>query len=214
MITPGAKITDIGTDHAYLPIYLALNKIITHAIACDIKKGPLESAKSNIKKYNLSSIIETRPSDGLKNLYENEADEIIIAGMGGNMIAKILQNCAWKNKNTKKFILQPMKYEDKLRMYLAKSGYEVVKEEAVFCSGKVYTVMAAVFTGTPYFLNDEEKYIGKLSKNIDTDAKLYIEKQIKNLQNHQKGAHCKGLYEQENHYNMIIKKIKHFLKES
>ncbi len=211
-VSQGAKIADIGSDHAYIPIYLALKRKITHALACDIRPGPLSNAKNNIDKYKLNNVIETRLSNGFENVDEHEADEIIIAGMGGNTIANILQNCTWKNKKTKKFILQPMKYEDKLRMYLAKSGYKIIKEKAVICSGKVYTVMEAVFTGIPYFLSDEEKYIGKLTENLDDNAKAYIRKQIKNLINHKKGAHHKERCKEEERYAEIIKNLENILK--
>ncbi|MBR2578981.1 MAG: SAM-dependent methyltransferase, partial [Clostridia bacterium] len=96
MVTPNHQIADIGTDHAYIPVWLALNGKITSALACDIRKGPLENASKNIEQYGLSNTIKTRLSDGLVNIAENEADEIIIAGMGGNIISNILRNCTWK----------------------------------------------------------------------------------------------------------------------
>lgn len=212
MINIDATIADIGTDHAYIPIYLALKNKISYALACDIRSGPLNNAKNNINKYKLNDIIETRLSNGLNNINENEVNEIIIAGMGGNTIANILQNCKWKNKNTKKFILQPMKYENNLRKYLAETGYEILKEEAVTCSEKIYTVIVVSFTGIPYPLSAEEEYVGKLRENADENAIAYIKKQIKNLQNLQKGAHCENLYEQEKYYGMIIEKLNIFQK--
>lgn len=214
MVRRGVKIADVGTDHAYIPIYLALKGEISHALACDINKGPLDNAKNNIEKYQLGSIIETRLSDGLENINENETDEIIIAGMGGNTIKDILENCNWKNKKEKKFILQPVQHEDDLRTYLASTGYEITKENAVLCSGKIYTVMKTVFTGVTYNLSAEELYIGKLSKNMDENAKVYIEKQIKNLQNHQKGARAKGMLVQDENYSEIIKKLKKLCSDS
>ena len=69
MITPNTKIADIGTDHAYVPIYLALNNKITHAIAADLREGPLKHAKENIAYYGLENTIETRISDGLENIF-------------------------------------------------------------------------------------------------------------------------------------------------
>lgn len=161
LVTPDSKIADIGTDHAYIPIYLGLTKKISHALACDVRSRPLENAKKNINFYNLNNIIETRLSDGLKNISENEADEIIIAGMGGNMISNILENCSWKNKESKRFILQPMKYENKLRSYLALKGYEIQSETTVICSEKVYIVMTCVFTNIPYKITTVQEYIGK-----------------------------------------------------
>ena len=167
MITPGSKIADIGTDHAYVPIYLALNKKITHAIASDLRYGPVENAKKNIQHYKLENIIETRISNGLENILENETDEIIIAGLGGNIVIDILKKVKWLNK---RFIIQPMKYENRLREYMATAGYQLINEEAVVCSKKVYTVMDVIFTGEKYKITPEEKYIGKIEINIKNIA--------------------------------------------
>ena len=156
MVTENSKIADIGTDHAYVPIYLALNKKISFALACDLREGPLKIAQKNISNYNLSGIISTRISYGLENINENEVDEIIIAVMGGNMIVNILKNCSWKDKTSKKFILQPMKYENRLRKFLYENGYKIEKEEAVICSEKVYTAMLVKFIGEKISFTPEQ----------------------------------------------------------
>ncbi len=211
MVSSGAIIADIGTDHAYIPIYLALKNKIKSALACDVRVGPLENAKNNIKYYKLENIIKTRLSDGLENIDSDEVNEIIIAGMGANIIIKILENCTWKNKHTKRFIIQPMKYEDKLRVYFAQNGYEIKTEEAVVCCGKVYTVMDVKFTGKPYEVEDKQIYIGKLYENISPDAKVYIQKQINGLENRKKGALAKNLINEANRYGIIIENLKNLL---
>ena len=205
MITPNTKIADIGTDHAYVPIYLALNKKITHAIASDLRQGPIEHANQNIIAYNLENMIETRLSDGLENISENEVDEVLIAGLGGNIIINILEKVHWKNK---RFVIQPMKYERRLRQYMAKSGYNLISEKAVICSKKVYTVMEVVFTGKKYNISPEEEYIGKIIPNKhDPSSIAYIKKQIKDLKNRKKGANACKLYEKEKRFENIIKNL-------
>ncbi len=205
MITPNSKIADIGTDHAYIPIYLALNKKINHSIAADLRAGPLERAKENIKSHNLEKIIETRISDGFENISENEVDEIIIAGLGGNIIISILEKAHWENK---RFIIQPMKYERRLRKYMAESGYKLISENAVICSKKVYTVMEVVFTGEKYDITPEEEYIGKIKPNKNNSASIaYVKKQIKDLENHKKGAHARKLFEKEKYFENIINNL-------
>ena len=92
LVTPGQKIADIGTDHAYIPIWLVEEKRAVSAIAMDINQGPLAKAKENIELHGLSSYIETRLSDGMKKLCPNEADSVIIAGMGGGLVMKILED--------------------------------------------------------------------------------------------------------------------------
>lgn len=212
MITDGSKIADIGTDHAYIPIWLALNSKIKSALACDIRIGPLENASKNIAMYGLENIIKTRLSDGLLNVGEDEADEIIIAGMGGNIISNILSSCTWKSKKDKIFILQPMKYEERLREFLAENGYRIEKEKATVCSGKVYTAMKVTYTGIPQKIENYEKYIGKLSENYSYPAaQAYIRKQIKNLKNHLKGAESDNLDSMQEYYRKIIEKLKNFL---
>ncbi len=213
MIKEGSKIADIGTDHAYIPIWLAINKKIPYALACDISQGPLNNAQKNINKYNLENIIETRISDGLLNIKENEADEIIIAGLGGNVISTILEQCTWKNKKDKTFILQPMKYEERLREYLYKNKYEILLERAVLCSNKVYSVMKVKFKDKISDIPDYQKYIGKMERNSESPAaQAYIRKQIKNLSNHKKGAEKRNQTDLEQYYTNIIEKLKSFLK--
>lgn len=212
MITCDKNIADIGTDHAYIPIWLALNGKIKSALACDIKKGPLENASKNIEKYSLSNIIETRLSDGLLNIKANEVDEIIIAGMGGNIISNILSRCPWDNKKSKTFILQPMKYEERIREFLAENGYIIEKEKATICSGKVYTAMKVTYSGKLQKIESYEKYIGKLSENYSYPAaQAYIKKQIKNLKNHLKGAKTENLESLQDYYSEIIEKLQSFL---
>ncbi len=211
MVTSKGNIADVGTDHAYLPIYLALTNKISHAIACDIHKEPLNNAKSNVKLFNLENAVEVRQSDGLKNISSSEADTVVIAGMGGNLIAKILKDCKWENKKDKEFIFQPMKYENNLRVYLSKMGYEIKKEIAVKCSGKVYTVIKANYTAQPYELTPTQVYIGFLPDHLNDDAKCYIRKQLNDLYNRIKGAIAKGLKDQEAYYLKIIKKLKKLL---
>ena len=215
MVTKNSKIADIGTDHAYLPIYLALNKKISFALACDLREGPLKIAQKNISSHNLSGIISTRISDGLENINENEVDEIIIAGMGGNMIVNILKNCSWKDKISKKFILQPMKYENRLRKFLYENGYKIEKEEAVICSEKVYTAMLVKFIGKKISFTPEQEYIGAILDNknseINFETKAYLRKQIKDLKNHQKGAISKQNKIQEKYYGDIISSLEKFI---
>lgn len=213
MCVENKKTADIGTDHAYLPIWLVFNGKINFALACDIRTGPLVNAEKNIKKYKLDNIIKTRLSDGLQNINENEVEQIVIAGMGGNIVSKILKECSWRAKENKFFILQPMKYEERLREYLACSGYKILEERATICCGRVYTAMRVVYSGKPQKIENFEKYIGKLSESHDyPEAKAYIRKQIKNLQNHLKGAISENNTNQADYYSDIIKELENLLK--
>ena len=113
-------LADIGTDHGYIPIYCVKNGRCTRAIASDINKDPLKAACDNITENGLSEKIETRLSNGLEGLLPNEADTIVIAGMGGFLIRDILINGADKIGDNTVLILQPMVAASELREYLCK----------------------------------------------------------------------------------------------
>lgn len=137
------RIADIGTDHAYIPIALAQQNKLSYAFACDIREGPLAIAKSNIRKNGLESIIETRLGSGLSTLLPGEAEEIIIAGMGGILIGEILAEHEEIAKRASKLILQPMNAQEELRKFLIRRGYCISHEDIVLEGFKVYTVFDA-----------------------------------------------------------------------
>ncbi|MDQ5983245.1 MAG: tRNA (adenine(22)-N(1))-methyltransferase [Eubacteriales bacterium SKADARSKE-1] len=181
MIRAGANIVDVGTDHAYLPIYLAKNKLINHAIASDLRPRPLLNAKKNIEKYHLSDIIETRLSDGLNEINKDKADDIIIAGMGGEVISSIIAGAFWLKDSSKHLILQPMTKDETLRNFLKSENYLIEKEIAVISSNKVYSVMLVKFTKESFSVDNLYSYIGKLSENITPSTIVYISQKIKSL---------------------------------
>ena len=176
LVPRGARVADIGCDHGHLPIYLMSEGISPFCIASDIKEKPLESAKENIKRVGLD--IETRLGAGLSTIKPDEVDCIVVAGMGGEVIASILEDAPWVRDNKYTLILQPMTSADALRRYLCESGFAIETEVACLDSGKVYTVIKAVFTGE-FSMEDDAFYrIGKLDPS-DENARLYIEKQLK-----------------------------------
>lgn len=150
MITPRLKsildivetktIADIGTDHAYIPIRLAEDGRIKKAIACDKNEGPIKIAKDNIKKYNLEKIIDARCGDGLKPLFKNEVETIIIAGMGGKLICNIIEDSLDIAKDSE-LILQPMNAQYELRKRLEELNFEIVKESLSKEGFKVYNLL-------------------------------------------------------------------------
>lgn len=147
-VREGSRLADIGTDHGYLPIALCKSGKIPSALACDINPLPLASAEKNIAENGLSDCIAVRLSDGLQEIGADEADDIVIAGMGGELIAAILDGCAWVKDPRYNLILQPMTRHDVLIRRLYQSGFMIARQGAVFDSGKVYTVLQAHFDGT------------------------------------------------------------------
>lgn len=143
-VTPGNRMCDVGTDHAYIPIALVQEGTVPSALAMDVNEGPLERAKEHIREFRLESCIHTRLSDGVQALHPGEADSVLIAGMGGALTIKILSEGRQVLESVKELILQPQSELDKVRRYLAESGYSIEREEMVQEDGKYYTVMKAV----------------------------------------------------------------------
>ncbi len=179
-VRQGVCVADIGTDHAYLPIWLVANGVIDKAIACDINEGPLNSGKADVIKYGMSDKITLRLSDGLENVSEHECDDIIIAGMGGELIAKIMSQCTWAKDKSKRYILQPMTKPEKLIQYLYDNGFDIIEQKACVCDKKHYCVMLVHYVGSPKAYDLSDLYIGKLDPK-DQSSQLYLSHTISHL---------------------------------
>lgn len=138
----GKTIADIGTDHAYIPVYMTLKGIAPCAIASDIKRGPLLRAQETIRKYGAEHLVKTVLSDGLANIDESSVDDIIIAGMGAETIISIISACARLHNADRRFILQPMSDIPKLRTYLYDNGFTIEKEALAKEGEKFYIIMS------------------------------------------------------------------------
>ncbi len=141
MVPDGIRLADIGTDHAYIPIYLCLKKRISSAIAMDIGRGPLERAAEHIALYGCGDEITTRLSDGLAALSPGEAECIVIAGMGGGLLIHILEEGKETAHAADQIVLQPQSEIPAVRRYLAEQGYVTDLEEMVLEDGKYYPMM-------------------------------------------------------------------------
>ena len=163
-VRSGAVCADIGTDHAYIPIYLALNGISKKILASDINEGPILSAKENIEEYGLSNIIETKIANGLLEIENFAPTDIVICGMGGELISQILERSEYVKNKDIRLILQPMTSIKELREYL-KNGFSTIAEKIVFDSGKLYQILCVHYDGKVHDLSDAELEIG--AKNIE-----------------------------------------------
>lgn len=144
LVTPGYKIADVGTDHAYIPIYLVEKEIVPMAVAMDINKGPLERATEHIREYKLENQIQTRLSNGIQHLHKEEVDVVILAGMGGNLMVNILSDDMEKTESLKECILQPQSEIAKVRAFLLEKGFSFIQENMVLDDGKYYPMMKVV----------------------------------------------------------------------
>lgn len=141
-VPSGARLADVGTDHGYLPVWLRLHGRVASAIACDLRKGPLARARETGRTWGADGI-DYRLGNGLEVVSPEEADAIVIAGMGGENIASILANAPWTAGGARTLLLQPQTRAEVLRKFLADNGYAIRREALVEDRGTIYPVMEA-----------------------------------------------------------------------
>ncbi len=172
-LVEGDNVCDVGTDHGYLPAYLILSGKCSHAIAADINPMPLEAAKRTAAEAGVNDRMEFYLSDGLEGIPLDNVTDIVAAGMGGELIHKILTACAHTAK-CKAFILQPMTKAEFLRSSLAESGFEIIREKAAVEGRFVYTVMRCLYTGNCRSVSQAESITGKLSPVREEDRRYVL----------------------------------------
>ena len=173
-------IMDVGTDHGYIPIYLIKNSIASKVIASDINKDPLKKAKINASLDGVLDKIDLRLGGGLSPLNNKEANAVIIAGMGGNLIRDILENDLDKVKNLDYLILQPAQNPEVLRKYLYNNNYEILEEDICLDENKYYEIFKIKYKKGDYISLDDIFYEispNMLSKKLPL-LKSYIESKI------------------------------------
>ncbi len=182
-VTQNSILADIGTDHAYIPIFLCKHNIIKKALACDISKLCLKKAYNNIKNNNLTKSIETRLSNGLDNIYlKDNINSIIIAGMGGMLIIDILKRGINIANNADTLILQPQKNIKEVRIFLHQNNFYIIDEDFIQEDNKFYNIIVAK-KGSQKF-NELEYTFGKHNLNKQSPVfKQYILKELSLIKN-------------------------------
>ncbi len=183
LVTPGFRVADIGTDHGYIPLWLIRQGVIPGAIAMDIHKGPLQRAKENIRAYELEEKIETRLSDGLGELRPGEADCVVIAGMGGSLVIKILKEGAEVLRTVRELVLQPQSDMEKVRRFLQKEGYRITSEKMILEDGKFYPMMRAEHGRMKELSEIEALYGPCLLKEKNVCLKQFLEREQQTFEN-------------------------------
>lgn len=182
MVTAGNRLVDVGCDHGYLPVYLFLNKKIPSAIAMDVRKGPLSRAETHILQYGLGEYIKTRLSDGLAELKPGEGDTLVIAGMGGPLMERILTDSREVRQSFREMILQPQSDIPHFRHFIREEGWEIVQEKIILEDGKFYPMMKAVpcEQGNMQQWTAEEEMFGKLLLSEKNPVlKRYLERELR-----------------------------------
>ncbi len=162
-VRQGAVFADIGTDHAYLPVFLCREKRLKHAYACDIVEGPLKSAVAHIRESGLEELITPVLTDGLNGLEGYGITDVAVCGMGGELIADIISRASFVKESGVRLILQPMTRARDLRAFLAKEGFAVLDECVCCAKGKYYFCLSCEFTGEPYALSRMEEELGRVN---------------------------------------------------
>ena len=156
------RLADIGTDHAYLPVWLLQNRgaDLAHVIAADLRPGPLDRARQTVRAAGLEGAVDFRLCDGLEGLRPGEADVIVIAGMGGETIAHILAHAPWYDWAGITLILQPMSSMPDLRGWLGAHGFAIEREELCREGDTLYTAFQ-VRAGAMPSLSPGELWAGR-----------------------------------------------------
>lgn len=171
----GELIADIGTDHAYIPIYLIKNKITKKAIAADISKGSCKKASLNINLRGLSDLIDVRCGNGLEVIKENEEPNVIvIAGMGGLMTISVLESNKRAVQCADQLVLQPQRDIDKVRKYIHSIGFKIENEKMLKEGDKFYNIINAV-KGCEEYTEIEYLFGKKLIEERSSVLKEYVD---------------------------------------
>lgn len=182
-VPDGGIVADVGTDHGHLPIYLVSLHKNTGAIAMDVRPGPLSRAEQAICQYRLQEQIEVRLADGLAALKPGEADTVVIAGMGGALIQKILGEGKHMWDSVGHWILSPQSEIQETRHWLENHGFSIVKEEMLLDGGKYYVIFDVV-RGSMHYEQEYEYAYGKyLIDQKHPVLKAYLEQEMQKIQN-------------------------------
>lgn len=186
-ISSCSLVYDIGTDHAYVPIFLLQKGTCENVFATDIKIGPLIIAKKNIKKYHLEDKIITKQGDGL-DVVDDKSECIIIAGMGGILITELIKNNINKAKNTKQLIIQAMNAEEIIRKYMLNNGFSIKFEKLIQEGNKVYNLISFSYENSSNNYLEYEYFSSRyLVNNNNILLKKYLKPKIKRLNDIIKG---------------------------
>lgn len=167
----GGRAIDVGTDHAYLPIYLVREGIVRNALACDINRGPIDSARANIAAAGLDDRISTMQTDGLHGTENFVPDDIMVFGMGGELIVRILSEAPWIRSSEIGLILQPMSRAQVLRNWLCENGFAIVGETLTYEDKYYQTIAARYAPDAVEKYTEEECILGK--HNIENMPPLF-----------------------------------------
>lgn len=164
---------DIGTDHAYLPAHFALKNPSAEVYGGDVGQGPLDNAKKTLLSAELGSRVCLRISDGFDAFDDISPDTVTVCGMGGTLMAEILEKKRTPFRIGDRLILQPMTHSEDVRFWLFENGFDITEEKCCLDEGRVYCCICAVFTGRTTVHSPGESYFGLLINRTDPLSRKY-----------------------------------------
>lgn len=214
LVRPGRPAVDVGADHGYLICYLAAKGIIPRGIACDINPQPLEKSKETARRCGLTDRVRCVLTDGLDGIDPADAQEVVIAGMGGDLIADIIRRADWLKDSQRHLVLQPMTKPEHLRRFLAREGYSILLEQAVRSGRFVYTVFSVEYAGERRELDLLESFVGGVRRGNSPDTALYLRRVAANLNERADGLmKSPGKEEQAREYRQVIHQLEQWMEE-
>ena len=204
----GGTVADVGCDHGKLGYYLVSTDRADRVIATDISAPSLQKAQELAFDNGVSHIMETRLGDGLSPILSNEADTIVIAGLGGDVMAEILSSARHEGKTFKHFVLSPNTHPEKVRRELALSNHTIVTDNLTECAGKYYTIISTELNlGYKETLDDDQIFFGKFFATDEVFVKRTRE-EIATMKNILESHKSPALEEKIAKYEAILEKVK------
>ncbi len=203
LLSEGLVVADVGTDHGYIPIYLIETDKCPKAFAMDINKGPLIRAEEHVKEHGLQEQIILRQSDGVKALQVGECESVNVAGMGGALAIKIMEEGRHVFKSLQEFVLQPQSELEKVRRYLHEHEYRIIAEDMVLEDGKYYPMMKVINGTVEVYSPVEFRYGKKLLEMKHPILKMFLQKEVQAKMQIKENLNC----EQGEHIEKRISEI-------
>lgn len=171
LVPQDAALADVGTDHAYLPVWLLLHDRVKSAVASDVKPGPLDAARRTAQRYGCAHRMQFLLCDGLDGIAPGQADTVVVAGMGGETICAILSRAAWIKDPAVTLLLQPMSRQHLLRRFLWQEGFAIETERLAREGDRLYTAMSVRYGGAVE-LTLAEEWAGRQYPELDQPLRL------------------------------------------
>ena len=207
----GTRIADVGTDHAYLPIYLYATGRVSGGVVSDINRGPVERARANLCDYAAQSAFVALQTDGLSGIEKYAPEDIFILGMGGELIARIINDAPWVRREGVRLILQPMTHPELLREYLSREGFKISRELLV-SEDKIYHIICAEYSGERTKLDNFEALFGKGNLSEPSEELYALLRRTRDIYSQRiAGKMLSGA--DSDYENEIIAKIDEFMKK-